>query len=399
MDVSRLRAWWWHRQGLDGSLAGRPAGEILERAGWARSVGGVGPYLTLFSRGGIGRGAVDAAVAALEIHELPAARGCTYVIPAADFALALKVGQGFNGDMATARRIGVTDKEVDRLCGKLVDVLAKGPLDPEELREAAGGAVRSLGEEGRKKGLTTTLPLALGRLQAEGDIRRVPTNGRLDQQRYRYAIWRPNPLASCPLSAEDANRELARRFFRWIAPASPAEFQSFSGLGVKAAKAALEPLRLVGCPDAGERLLLPEDRALYDRFKAATGPQYALVSSLDGISLLRRDIATLLDAADAKRKAAGTHAARELGGLTDLPNHAILDRGRLVGLWEFDPETASIVWRAFVKKDKALKDAVARTEIFVRDDLGDARSFSLDSPKSRAPRIEALRRAASAGRS
>jgi hypothetical protein len=28
-------------------------------------------------------------------------------------------------------------------------------------------------------------------------------------------------------------------------------------------------------------------------------------------------------------------------------------------------------------------------------DLGDARSFSLDSPKSRAPKIDALRRAAS----
>ena len=36
--------------------------------------------------------------------------------------------------------------------------------------------------------------------------------------------------------------------------------------------------------------------------------------------------------------------------------------------------------------------AVERTERFVRDDLGDARSFSLDSPKSRAPRIEALGR-------
>jgi len=34
---------------------------------------------------------------------------------------------------------------------------------------------------------------------------------------------------------------------------------------------------------------------------------------------------------------------------------------------------------------------VQRTERFVRDQLGDARSFSLDSPESRAPRIAALR--------
>jgi hypothetical protein len=49
---------------------------------------------------------------------------------------------------------------------------------------------------------------------------------------------------------------------------------------------------------------------------------------------------------------------------------------------------------AFVKKDMVLQEAVTRTERYVREQLGDARSFSLDSPKSRAPRIEALRKAA-----
>ncbi|MFZ0337450.1 MAG: hypothetical protein WAL45_05415, partial [Terracidiphilus sp.] len=72
----------------------------------------------------------------------------------------------------------------------------------------------------------------------------------------------------------------------------------------------------------------------------------------------------------------------------------IVDRGRLVGLWEYDPAADSIAWLSFVKKDKALQEAVTRTENFVRRQLGDARSFSLDSPKSRAPRIAALRKSA-----
>ena len=80
------------------------------------------------------------------------------------------------------------------------------------------------------------------------------------------------------------------------------------------------------------------------------------------------------------------------GTLTELPNNAILDRGRIVGIWEYDPTTASIVWASFVKPDSALKQAVSKTETFIRDQLGDARSFSLDSPKSRVPRIEALRK-------
>ena len=83
-----------------------------------------------------------------------------------------------------AAKLGVTEKEVDKLCDAVVSALAKGPLDPDGIRDATGKASRSLGEEGKKKGLTTTLPLALGRLQATGDIRRVPLNGRLDQQRY-----------------------------------------------------------------------------------------------------------------------------------------------------------------------------------------------------------------------
>ena len=74
MVETKLRAWWAQQQGLDGRLAGRPAGEILEQTGWARSVGSCGPYLALFARGGIGRDAVDKAVAAMEIQELPAAR-------------------------------------------------------------------------------------------------------------------------------------------------------------------------------------------------------------------------------------------------------------------------------------------------------------------------------------
>src|SRR5205823_3644042 len=115
------------------------------------------------------------------------------------------------------------------------------PLKPSQIRDATGSASRSLGEEGKKKGITTTLPLALGRLQVEGEIRRIATDGRLDQQRYKYTLWRPNPLAKFKLSLEDAFIELARRYFRWIGPATAAQFQAFAGLGVKTSKAAIEP--------------------------------------------------------------------------------------------------------------------------------------------------------------
>ena len=388
MDESKLRAWWSQRQGLDGSMQGKSAAEVLARTGWTRSVGGANPYLTLYARAGISREAADAAVASLQIHELPSARNCTYVLPASDFALALKVGQAYSGaEMKVAAKLGVTEKEVDKLCEAVRKALAGKELDPEGLREAVGKAARSLGPEGQKKGLSSTMPLALGRLQAEGHIRRVPTNGRLDQQRYRYAAWTPNPLDKFKLSAEEAYAELARRYFGWIGPATMAEFQGFSALGVKAAKAAADPLKLVPLSDGDPRLMLPKDREELEAFQPPKQPQYALVSGLDGIFLLRRNLSDVVALADQKRSGAG-------GALMDLNNNAIVDRGRLVGLWEFDPATESIVWSAFGKPDKALKSAVEATQKYVREQLGDARTFSLDSPKSRAPRIEALRKMA-----
>lgn len=392
MDRAKLRAWWSHRQGLDGSMRGKSPARILEQCGWSRSVGGVGPYLTLFSRGGTSREVADKAAAQLEIHELPTARGCTYVLPSSDFALGLTVGRNYSGDMKTALKLGVTEKEVDKLCDAVVNALEQGALDPDSIREATGKASRSLGEEGKKKGLTTTLPLALGRLQTEGRIRRVPINGRFDQQRYAYVNWTPNPLASYPDSLEAAFTELARRFFRWVGPATLGEFQWFAGLGVKTTKQAVDSLGLVPMEPGSDRLLLPDDVATFGAFEAPTTPRYSLVSSLDPIAANRREMQSLIDNADREQPVVVDATSKPMGGLTDLPSHAILDRGQIIGLWEFDPATGSIVWATFGRrKDKALAAAVEETESFVRDQLGDARSFSLDSPKSRVARLESLR--------
>ncbi len=392
MTDSKLRAWWAHCQGLDGTLLGKSPAEVLEQTGWARSVGGSGPYLTLFSRAGIGRERVDQAVARAEIHELPSARGCTYVVPASDFALALKVGQdfGFEPDMRIARKLGVTDDEIAQLCEILLAALEEGPQEPDELRKSAGGAVRNLGEEGKKKGLTTTLPLALGKLQSAGDIRRLPMNGRLDQQRYRYTLWRPNPLADSTMSTDKAFVELARRFFDWIAPASVAEFQWFSGLGARAAKAAIEPLDLQPFQEGDARLIPRAKREQFSSFDPPQKQRCVLVSCLDGILHLRRDVRGLLRPQDLKRSVFTERGMTEIGELSDLSHHAILDRGTLVGLWDFDPITGAVAWKSFMGKDRALEETVKQTEEFVRQQLGDARAFSLDSPKSRVSRIHAL---------
>ncbi|MFI6050772.1 DNA glycosylase AlkZ-like family protein [Streptomyces violascens] len=381
-----LRAWWAHRQGLDGAQKPRTPAETLTRTGWARSVGGSAPYLGLYARCGASRDTVDKAVAALDIHELPSARGCTYVLPAQDFALGLTLAAGPpEAEMrAAAKHLGVTAGEVDELCAAVTGTLGDTPLDPAAIKTALGGAVRNLGDAGKKRGLTTPLPLALGRLQASGAIRRVPANGRLDQQRYGYVRW---GLDLGDWTKERAAAELARRYFDWAAPASLQHFRWFSGFTAAAAKAAVADLDLAPVADGSELLLPAALRAEFEAYERPKEPRYALLAGIDGMHLLHRDLPRVLDAADGER----VFLKKTLSAQPDLPAHMIVDRGRIAGLWEYDVERAEIVWQAFGKPDAALRAEVERVTAFVRDELGDARGFSLDSPKSRAPRIAELR--------
>ncbi|MFD5466297.1 DNA glycosylase AlkZ-like family protein [Kitasatospora sp. NPDC127059] len=392
IDTEKLRAWWSHRQWLDRPHPGASAAEVLAATGWARSVGGAAPYLGLFARAGLGRAAVDAAVAGLEVHELPSARGCTYVLPAADFALGLAAGAAApEGELAAAaKHLGVGRDEVEQLCLAIERALSGGgPLDPTTIREAVGDAVRPLGEAGKKRGLSTTLPLALGLLQSRGRIRRVPVNGRLDQQRYGYVGW-DQPVAGDAV-------DLARRYFSWAGPATLGHFRWFSGFSAATARRAVTELGAAPLAPGSDLLMPPELADDFAEFEAPAEPHYTLLAGIDGIHLLHRDLSRLLDPADAARPLPAGRAGRTFGSEADPQTHLVLDRGRIVGLWEYDTGRAEIVHQPFVPPDDALRAAVARTEAFVRDELGDARGFGLDSPKSRAPKVAALRRAAAQG--
>jgi hypothetical protein len=393
---AKLRAWWHHRQALDRSLDGAAAADVLAATGWARSVGGSAPYLGLFARAGLDRTAIDDDVAALRIHELPSARGCTYVLPHQDFAVGLTVGAGVpEADLISAQKhLGVAGAEIDRLCDEVMAALeaATEPLDPAKLKKAVGDDARSLGEEGRKRGQSSTLPIALGLLQGQGRIHRVPVNGRLDQQRFGYVPWQPSPRQQDPLNLDTASAELARRYFDWAAPASMKHFRWFAGLTAADAKQAVAKLDLV--PVEGTELLLPAELATdFEAFTVPRGPSYALVGWIDGIHMLHRDLGRLLDPEDAARPAPGDTKGRTLGQTADPPCPIIVDRGRVVGLWEYEPDDGEIVSQSFTKSNAALREAVERTGTYIREQLGDARGSSLDSPTSRAPRIAALRSA------
>jgi hypothetical protein len=399
-----LRAFWAERQQLavgTASATGATAADVLAKTGWARSVGGCNPYLALWARAGLSREAVDRAVKELEVHELTAARGCTYVVPRADYAVALRASQGHGDDASIAQAkkyLAVTDKEIDRLCQRVLDAIAKGPLDPAAIKETVGDAVRSLGAEGKKRGLGSTLPLALGRLQTHGLVRRVSIDGRLDQQRYRYARWDVSPLSNQTFSDEAIAIELARRFFRWAGPATIAQLTWWAGLGVKAARAAAAEVRVVALEEGSDRLLFEDDRDALRAMAIPRDPCVAFVSSLDNLLHLRREVRPHLEAIDLEREVPGegSRKSEAAGSLAELPYHPIIDRGRIIGLWDWDGVKGELVWRTFVKagamNGAPTREESARVAKYIARELGDLRSFSLDSPEKRVAGIDALRR-------
>ncbi|WP_051389424.1 DNA glycosylase AlkZ-like family protein [Arthrobacter sp. 35W] len=382
MDVAKLRAWSWHKQGLDGSLAGADSAKVLGRAGWARSVGGANPYLTLFARAGIRRPQADADVAALQIHELPTARGCTYALGSEDFAWGLQLGGG--AAAATAKvveKLGVATAELATLQERAYAALQeRGPLDPKDLKDVLGDAVRSLGEEGKKKGASTTLPTALGLLQATGRIRRVPVNGRLDQQRYAYTAW---DLPGSGLTDHQARARLMECYLGWTGGATLKQTQWFTAFTVAQTKAALTD---AGAVESHGLWILPDDAQAFEAFQVPADEQIQLLAGTDSLVLLRRNSEELFAEEDKGRKLLDSTLAIQ----ADLPDHPIVDRGRIIGLWQYDPDKERIAHWLFGAATTAVKNRIAEVEEFIREDLGDFRSFSLDSPASRQKRIDAL---------
>lgn len=391
MDSAMRRAWSWHKQALDGSLAGSDAATVLGTAGWARSIGGANPYLTLFSRAGIRREEADADVVALRIHELPTARGCTYVLGEKDFAWALTLGKpAAESTLKVLDKLGVAREEVRALESQTLQILqdaatkGDGPLDPKQLKDLLGDAVRSLGEEGKKKGAATTLPTVLGLLQADGRIRRVPVNGRLDQQRYAYTAWGLPPAAESP---EQARAKLMENYLGWTGGATLKQTQWFTAFTVAQTKAALVASHAV---EAHGLWMLPADADTAADFIPDKEEQIQLLAGTDALFLLRRNAADHFADEDQDRQLLSARLALQ----ADLPDHPIVDRGRIIGLWQYDPGEERIAHWLFNGATNATKHRIKEVEAFIREDLGDFRSFSLDSPQSRQKRIDAINAAA-----
>ncbi|MEZ4267490.1 MAG: crosslink repair DNA glycosylase YcaQ family protein [Myxococcota bacterium] len=393
------RVWAW-RQGL--------GAEPAARQGWLRAIGGVDPYLSLWARDpSRTRGSIDAAVGQGELRVVPGVRGCMWVVSRADAGLALGLGDAENRKrlLREMAGLGVARAELDRLGAATLAVLAAGPVTNEALRAALpDDAVRSLGDAGKKKGHSTTMPTALRLLEGDGRIVRLQADGGIDSNRYLWAL--PAALPGAPAAPETdleaMTLALTERFFDWAGPASMSELTDFTAFGKRAAAAAVANLQLVPVEIEGadEPALYPA--AALDALKAALAAPSDVVHLLpaqDNLMAMRTKPALLADPEHHGITLPSMGSTSKTSTVAEArwwSMHPLIHDGRFAGVWEWDMDAGEVVCAPFSPLPAAANAALARRAAalgdFIRDSLGGVvRANAIDSEARQRARLAAAR--------
>jgi len=407
LSLPQARAVWLAAQGLP--PAAKPALlPTLERTGLVRTLGGVDVYLAVRARvPGLTRVDLDAAVEKHDAQVVPAARGCIYLVPRREVPFALRAAHLLSSarDERDQQKAGIRPGEVAQVAGAALAVLKKrGPLTTDALRRALPeGTVRSLGEQGKKVGVSSPLPGALRLLEFEGKIERTLEGGRLDTERYLWRTTEKNPFtaARVPDDPPELWLRLALIYFRAAGIGTKKAFAEWAGISQRDAQAAVNraglfPVMIDGRPEPG-LMLESERRALLDAER--TEEAIAFLPFDDNLLALRATAADLVEAAhhdlEVPTWGGGAKTCR-LGDARYMSFRSVVAEGRVVGFWEYDPDAAELVYACFDKVRPATRkrldaaaDDVAR---FLAQDLGHGRSFSIDTEEDLKKRVAAIRK-------
>lgn len=413
-QVRRIRV---AAQGLGGA-GEADLGALMASAGLVRTLGGADVYLALRARApGLTRAAVDAAVVAGALAVRPAARGCIYLVPASLTADCLRFAERASRSRIAREhaKVGIEDAELEEVAAAVLAVLRQGgPATTQALRSALpDGTLRSLGEAGKKLGISSTLPPALRRLEFDGRIERTLDGGRLDSERYLWQIPARDPFAGSPPPESDAalHGRFADLYWRAAGAASSRDFAAWLGLSQRDAKAAasrvpLVPIAVDGSQDEllvheAHRPWLDQPQHLDPHLDPHLGPHLdpvALLPFADNLVALHGGPRYLvaeqhhgIEVPTWGRGGGGT-----LGDVRHAQVRTIVAGDRLVGVWELEPNAGDVVWAAFDDLDPATShriDQIAEdTGRFLTEQLGHGRSFSIDNEKHMGKRVDLVRR-------
>lgn len=405
LDRTQARAAVLAAQGLHS-----PRGELVptvERTGFLRTLGGVEVYLAARARvPAMTSKALETATAERRLQVVPTVRGCMYLVAARDVPVSLRTADllGRSRLQKEREKAGIKKGELEKLGDVVVETLARtGALSTDALRKALpDDAVRSLGDKGKKVGLSSPLPPALRVLEFAGRVERTLETGRLDSERYRWRATTKNTLAAADLPDElaELSPRLAEIFLRAAGIARIDDFMCWSGLNKRDAVAGLSKVKTRPVVVEGfKEPWLSLASAFVDDAPAADDV-HTLLGFEDNAFALNVGTALFADPVFHSMKVPswGSQAKVSLGAARHLANRPVIAEGRLVGFWDYDPDAKKAVVGLFeaVSKDakRALDEQAAGVSRFLSTELGHGRSFALDTDdalRTRAAFVKTLK--------
>ncbi len=404
--LDQARSAWAHGLGLHGQ--GEDPVAAAGACGWARSLGGAAAYLTLKARAGqVRASSISDAVSSRRVRLTPAARGCIYLAPADEAALALQ----FAADLAAKRtqrerdKAGIEPGELAALAEAVAETLtASGPLTTAGLRKALpDDAVRSLGARGKTVGISSTLPPALRDLETAGRIGRTTEGGRLDTERYLWLVT-PEPAPALPGDPAARLTAVVELVVRRGGPISVGELAAFTGAGKRAIQASLAalPVERVAVDGHADEAFVQADRL---------EPLLALEPSTDLSFLAFEDAFVVWHGGPGAVTSARFHdvVVRPwsrgkpglLGASKHLANRAIVRGSEVVGFWEYDQARQAVVWASLAAPSASERARIdeqgAELAAWIHEGVGHARTFSLDTDEAVQRRADAIRTQGIAG--
>lgn len=335
----------------------------------------------------VSREAIDrAAIDGMSLIEVPGAHARSPVlVPRDEMALALRLHlASFQKHVAPYFASGrISESALRAVSAQVCRVLDEGPLPSADIRKSITHP--DAGE---------LLTGALVGLAVRGIVRRFPVDGRLDSSKYMYELKHPDDRAD--LDAEgDAAAVVAKaveHFLRRHGPATLEELTWWGELTRGAARNAFgtlgaEPVAVPGWTD--EAWLLPDDSPKWRSFKGGGDDRIVLLPYRDPFVHMRRGPAIL-----ARNPGApvldGTLKRTRIADVDGLHHHTIVCGGEVVGVWEYDPVTETVVtrlWSTDAGLRRRVADAAADTGRFIREQLGDGKLSAVDPPAKRARRL------------
>ncbi len=344
LTLHQARRAWLARQQLD--PARRPAGEAADATALAQRIGAIGwvpvpvgasGYLSLLARGAIAhRNTLDAAVFdRQEVALVPGPRGYLWLVPQteAPLARAFAVAEHAAREARIASAIPLMARELHEARDALRTLLDR-PRSPTELRARLPAAVlRSLGPVGRRVGCATVVGLVLHSMWTQGELQRLPAEGRLDGEGVVYGI---DPRPRVVPNAADAVDLVAARWLAAHAPTTARAFAAAFGIALGRAQSALKPLDTVALSieGLGVDFVAPAD---FEPPPEDGGEIISFLPFRDPLTDVRPTLAGLADEGVARAA-----MLKQLG-----PGPVVLVDGEVVALWAYDPTGLRLSLRPF----------------------------------------------------